>query len=186
MWPFDVLIPLLLLQSAYLNLINVETYVCQKEMRELGLFDLAIPEEYWGLELTVEEEVKLMVEIGHASPAFRSIFGGKDGIGSEGIVIDGTENQKRHYLPRMATGELIGSFAVTEQVSGSDAASLRTSARKDGNEYVLNGAKRFITNAPNAGVFTVLARTNPDNKEAAGILAFLVDADTVGVSLGTR
>ena len=127
-----------------------------------------------------------MVEIGHASPAFRSIFGGNDGIGSEGIVIDGTENQKRHYLPRMATGELIGSFAVTEPDSGSDAASLRTSARKDGNEYVLNGAKRFIANAPNAGVFTVLARTNPDNKEAAAILAFLVYADTVGVSLGTR
>ena len=154
------------------------------EMRALGLFGLSIPEEYGGLGLTVWEEVNVIVEMGHTSPAFRSVFGTNNGIGSQGIVIDGTEEQKQKYLPRMATGELIGSFALTEPESGSDAASLRTTARMDGNEYVLNGTKRFITNAPTAGLFTVMARTDPENKGAGGISAFLVEADAPGLSLG--
>lgn len=155
-----------------------------QEMKDLGLFGLSIPEEYGGLGLSVEEEVRVITEIGHASPAFRSTFGTNNGIGSQGIVIDGSEEQRQKYLPRMATGELVGSFALTEPDSGSDAASLRTSAKKDGNEYVLNGTKRFITNAPNAGVFTVMARTDPENKGAGGISAFLVERDTDGVSFG--
>lgn len=154
------------------------------EMRALGLFGLSIPEEYGGLGLTVWEEVNVIVEIGHTSPAFRSVFGTNNGIGSQGIVIDGTEEQKQKYLPRMATGEMIGSFALTEPESGSDAASIRTTARMDGNEYVLNGTKRFITNAPTAGLFTVMARTDPENKGAGGISAFLVEADAPGLSLG--
>jgi len=155
-----------------------------QEMKDLGLFGLSIPEEYGGLGLSVEEEVRVITEIGHASPAFRSTFGTNNGIGSQGIVIDGSDEQKRQYLPKMATGELVGSFALTEPDSGSDAASLRTSAKKDGNEYVLNGTKRFITNAPNAGVFTVMARTDPENKGAGGISAFLVERDTDGLSFG--
>ncbi|MBO6949790.1 MAG: acyl-CoA dehydrogenase family protein [Rhodospirillales bacterium] len=155
-----------------------------QEMKDLGLFGLSIPEEYGGLGLSVEEEVRVITEIGHASPAFRSTFGTNNGIGSQGIVIDGSDEQKQTYLPKMATGELVGSFALTEPDSGSDAASLRTSAKKDGNEYVLDGTKRFITNAPNAGVFTVMARTDPENKGAGGISAFLVERDTDGLSFG--
>ncbi|MGJ3258518.1 MAG: acyl-CoA dehydrogenase family protein [Rhodospirillales bacterium] len=155
-----------------------------QEMKDLGLFGLSIPEEYGGLGLSVEEEVRVITEIGHTSPAFRSTFGTNNGIGSQGIVIDGSDEQKQKYLPRMATGELVGSFALTEPDSGSDAASLRTTAKKDGNAYLLNGTKRFITNAPNAGVFTVMARTDPDNKGAGGISAFLVERGTDGLSLG--
>ena len=155
-----------------------------QEMKDLGLFGLSIPEEYGGLGLSVEEEVRVITEIGHASPAFRSTFGTNNGIGSQGIVIDGSDEQKQTYLPKMAAGELVGSFALTEPDSGSDAASLRTSAKKDGNEYVLDGTKRFITNAPNAGVFTVMARTDPENKGAGGISAFLVERDTDGLSFG--
>ncbi len=155
-----------------------------QEMKDLGLFGLSIPEAYGGLGLSVEEEVRVITEIGHTSPAFRSTFGTNNGIGSQGIVIDGSEEQKQKYLPRMATGELVGSFALTEPDSGSDAASLRTSAKLDGNGYVLNGTKRFITNAPNAGVFTVMARTDPENKGAGGISAFLVERGTDGLSFG--
>ncbi|CUW40470.1 Acyl-CoA dehydrogenase, short-chain specific [Magnetospirillum sp. XM-1] len=154
------------------------------EMKELGLFGLSIPEEYGGLGLTMEEEVLCAFEIGQTSPAFRSIFGTNNGIGSQGIIIDGTEEQKRKYLPRLATGELIASFALTEPNAGSDAASLRTTARKDGDHYVINGTKRFITNAPEASIFTLMARTNPSDKGAGGITAFIVDADSPGLSLG--
>ncbi|MEE8245745.1 MAG: acyl-CoA dehydrogenase family protein, partial [Alphaproteobacteria bacterium] len=107
------------------------------EMRALGLFGLAIPEDYGGIGLNVEEEVRVGIELGKTSPAFRSTFGTNNGIGSQGIVIDGTEDQKRRYLPRLASGELVGSFALTEPDYGSDAASLQTSARPDGNLYVL-------------------------------------------------
>ncbi len=154
------------------------------EMRGLGLFGLSIPEEFGGLGLSVEEEVRVIIELGHTSPAFRSVFGTNNGIGSQGIVIDGTPEQKNKYLPKLAAGDIVGSFALTEPDSGSDAASLRTTARMDGNEYVLNGTKRFITNAPNAGLFTVMARTDPDNKGSSGISAFLVEADAPGLSLG--
>jgi acyl-CoA dehydrogenase len=112
------------------------------------------------------------------------MIGTNNGIGSQGIVIDGTEEQKRTYLPKLARGEIIGAFALTEPDVGSDAASLRTSARRDGDHYILNGTKRFITNAPEAGLFTVMARTNPAEKGAAGISAFLVEAGTPGLSLG--
>ncbi|MFQ5773351.1 MAG: acyl-CoA dehydrogenase family protein [Kiloniellaceae bacterium] len=154
------------------------------EMRELGLFGLSIPQEYGGIGLDVEEEVRVAVELGHTSPAFRSVFGTNNGIGSQGIVIDGTEEQKRRYLPRLASGEIIGSFCLTEPDVGSDAASLKTSARRDGDHYVLNGTKRYITNAPLASLFTVMARSDPQNKGAGGVSAFLVEADNPGVKLG--
>ncbi|MFM0149901.1 acyl-CoA dehydrogenase family protein [Paraburkholderia sp. RL18-085-BIA-A] len=154
------------------------------EMRELGLFGLSIPEEYGGLGLTMEEEVLVAFEIGKTSPCFRSLFGTNVGIGSQGIIIDGTAAQKQHYLPRLASGELIASFALTEPGSGSDAASLSTRAVRDGDHYVINGTKRFITNAPEAGIFTVMARSNPDVKGASGISAFIVERGIPGVSLG--
>ncbi len=155
-----------------------------QEMKELGLFGLSIPEEYGGLGLTMEEEALVAFEIGHTSPAFRSIFGTNNGIGAQGILIDGTEEQKQKYVPKLATGELISSFCLTEPDSGSDAASLKTRAVRDGDYYVLNGTKRFITNGPEAGLYTVMARTDPDSKGASGITAFIVEGDTPGLIRG--
>lgn len=155
-----------------------------QEMKDIGLFGLAIPEAYGGLGMTMEEEVLIAMEIGQASPAFRSIFGTNNGIGAQGILIDGTDEQKERYVPRMATGEIISAFCLTEPDSGSDAASLRTTAILDGDHYVLNGTKRYITNGPEADLFTVMARTDPSNKGAGGISAFIVDANTPGLSRG--
>jgi acyl-CoA dehydrogenase len=154
------------------------------EMRELGLFGLTIPEEFGGLGLNTEEEVQIIYEISHASPAYRSCFASTIGIGSQGIVIDGTPEQRKRYLPRMAKGELIGSFCLTEPDVGSDAAHLRLSARRDGDDFVLNGTKRFITNAPEAGLFTVMARSDANESGAKGITAFLVEKGTPGLRLG--
>jgi acyl-CoA dehydrogenase len=155
-----------------------------QEMRDLGLFGLSVPTEYGGLGLTMEQEVLVAFELGRTSPAFRSVFGTNVGIGSQGIVIDGTEEQKRRYLPGIASGDIITSFCLTEPEAGSDAASLRTMARRDGDHYVLNGTKRFITNAPQADLLTVMARTNPDVKGGGGISAFIVDTDNPGIKLG--
>lgn len=155
-----------------------------EEMRELGLFGLCIPEEYGGLGLTMEEEVLVAFELAHTSPCFRSLVGTNNGIGSQGLILDGTDEQKAKYLPRLATGELIASFALTEPEAGSDAGSLRTTAVRDGDVYVLNGTKRFITNAPEAGIFSVMARTNPAEKGAAGVSAFVVERGTPGLTVG--
>ena len=155
-----------------------------QDMRGLGLFGLTIPETYGGLGLGMEEEARVIFEVAQASPAFRSCFASTIGIGSQGLVMDGTEEQRRRYLSRMAAGEIVGAFCLTEPDTGSDSASLRTSARRDGADYVLDGTKRFITNAPEAGLFTVLARTDPEEKGAAGISAFLVEAGTPGLKLG--
>ncbi len=155
-----------------------------QDMREMGLFGLTIPEEFGGLGLTMEEEVRVLFALGRTSPAFRSVIGTTVGIGSQGIVFDGTAEQKAQWLPKLATGEIIASFALTEPGSGSDAASLRTTAIKDGDHYVVNGSKRYITNAPQAGVFTLMARTNPADKGAGGVSAFILDAKTPGISLG--
>jgi acyl-CoA dehydrogenase len=154
------------------------------EMRHLGLFGMTIPEEYGGLGFTAEEEVLVAIELGRTSPAFRSLIGTNNGIGSQGILLDGTEEQRQEYLPRLASGEIVGSFALTEPDAGSDAASLRTSADLDGDHYVINGTKRYITNAPEADLFTVMARTDPAQKRAAGITAFLVPAGTPGITIG--
>jgi acyl-CoA dehydrogenase len=154
------------------------------EMRRLGLFGITIPEAYGGLGLDMSEEVQVLFELCQTSPAFRSVHGTNNGIGSQGIVIDGSEEQKRKYLPRLAAGEIVASFALTEPEAGSDAASLKTTARRAGNGWVLNGTKRFITNAPEASLFTVMARTDPENKGAGGISAFLVEAPNPGLKLG--
>jgi acyl-CoA dehydrogenase len=159
-----------------------------QEMREMGLFGLTIPESYGGLELTMEEESRLLFELCKTSPAFRSVIGTTVGIGSQGILMDGTEEQKAYYLPKLATGELSSSFALTEPDAGSDAASLRTTAIRgtdsEGEHYIVNGTKRYITNAPHSKIFTLMARTNPADKGAGGVSAFIVDAQTPGISLG--
>jgi acyl-CoA dehydrogenase len=152
------------------------------EMRTLGLFGMSIPEEYGGLGLTMEEEVLVAFQLGYASPAFRSVIGTNNGIGSQGIIVDGTETQKRYWLPRMATGAVIGAFALTEPDVGSDAGAVKTTALKDGDHYILNGTKRYITNAPVADVFTVMARTGGPGP--AGLTAFLVPKDSPGLGLG--
>jgi acyl-CoA dehydrogenase len=154
------------------------------EMARLGLFGLTIPEEYGGLGVTAEEEMHIAMALGATSPAFRSLIGTNNGIGSQGILIDGTAEQKQHWLPRLASGSVVGSFALTEPDVGSDAGSLRTTALEDGTDYVINGTKRYITNAPSAGLFTVMARTRPDVAGPAGITAFLVPADTPGITIG--
>src|SRR5215470_10501169 len=107
------------------------------QMRELGLFGLSIPTEYGGLGLTMEEEVLVAMELGHTSPAFRSVIGTNVGIGSQGVVMFGTPAQKDEWLPRLASGEVVASFALTEPEAGSDAASVRTTAIRDGDHYVV-------------------------------------------------
>jgi acyl-CoA dehydrogenase len=155
-----------------------------EEMKELGLFGLAVPEEYGGLGLDMETECLVAFELGRTSPAFRSVVGTNIGIGSQALVLFGTEEQKTRWLPGVASGELIASFALTEPEAGSDAGSLRTKAIRDGNHYVLSGTKRYITNANVADVFTVMARTDPDTPGAKGVSAFVVPADTPGLSVG--
>lgn len=157
------------------------------EMREMGLFGLTVPEEYGGLGLPVSEEIELVYELTWASLAFRSVVAMNIGIGSKAIAEDGTEDQKRRWLPRIATGETITSFCLTEPSSGSDSAALQLSAAAVDGGYRLNGSKRFISNAPLAGLFIVMARTNPTSlPRNAHVSAFLVPADTPGVVVGPR
>jgi len=132
----------------------------------------------------MEEEVRVAFELSQTSPAFRSLVGTNNGIGSQAIILDGDEEQRRRYLPRLASGELIAAFALTEPSSGSDAAALRTTAVREGDDYVLHGTKRFITNAPEAALFTVLARTDPSIPGARGISAFLVERGAPGLVVG--
>jgi acyl-CoA dehydrogenase len=154
-----------------------------QDMREMGLFGLSIPTQYGGLGLSLSQEAQVMQITGRTSAAFRSVFGTNVGIGSQGIIMDGTEAQKAHYLPKLATGEIISSFALTEPDAGSDAAAIRTTAHLDGSDYILNGTKRYITNAPRAGLLTLMARSEPDQKGAAGISAFLVPTDLPGITI---
>jgi acyl-CoA dehydrogenase len=154
------------------------------EMKNLGLFGIAVPEEYGGLQLDMETECLVAFELGQTSPAFRSVAGTNIGIGSQALVLFGTEEQKTKWLPGVASGDLIASFALTEPEAGSDAAGLKTKAIRDGDHYVFNGTKRYITNANKADIFTVMARTDPDTPGAKGVSAFVVDRDTPGVSVG--
>ncbi len=153
-----------------------------QDMRDLGLFGLSIPEEYGGLGLSMAEEVRVGLELGRTTPAFRSVFGTNVGIGSQGIVMAGTDAQKAQWLPRIATGEIITSFALTEPAAGSDSAGVQAKAVRDGDVYRLSGTKRYITNADKASLFTVMARTGGEG--ARGVSAFLVPADLPGLSIG--
>lgn len=148
----------------------------------MGFFGLSIPEEYGGIGLSMAQECRVAYAFGHTALAFRSVFGTNVGIGSQGILIDGTEQQKRDHLPRIASGELIVSFALTEPDAGSDAAALRCRAEPVGDGYLLNGVKRYITNATRAGAFTLMARSGGPG--ADGISAFIVPANLPGITLG--
>ena len=154
------------------------------EMKNLGLFGIAVPEEYGGLALDMETEALVAMELGETSPAFRSVAGTNIGIDSQALVLFGTDAQKERWLPGIASGDLIASFALTEPEAGSDAGSLTTKAIRDGDHYVLNGTKRYITNANKADLFTVMARTDPDTPGPKGVSAFIVERDTPGVTVG--
>lgn len=151
---------------------------------QMGLFGWAIPEEYGGLGLNAHEDAQLAFELAYTTAAFRSLFGTNNGIAGQVLVNYGTTEQRDYWLPKLASGEVIASFALTEAEAGSDPSGMRTSAIADGETYVLNGSKRFITNAALADVLIVFARTDPDARGTKGISAFLVDKNAPGVVIG--
>ena len=153
-----------------------------ERMRTIGLFGHSIPEAYGGAGLTSEELSLVNIEVSQVATTIRARFGGNTGIASESLVVDGTEAQKRKYLPQLASGAVTGCFALTEPEAGSDATAQKTVAVRDGDDYVITGTKCYITNAPLANLFTVFARTDPSAKGAAGISAFLVERGTPGLS----
>jgi acyl-CoA dehydrogenase len=156
-----------------------------QQMRELGLFGLAIPEEYGGLGLGTVGECLVYEELSKTNAAFRSRIGTSNGIGSMGILFDGTEEQKKKYLPKIASGEWTSCFALSEPEAGSDAANIKTTADRHGDHFVLNGLKHFITNGDIADIATVIALTDKDKRTRGGITAFVVEKGTPGFSVGT-
>jgi acyl-CoA dehydrogenase len=158
----------------------------REEAAQMGLFGFAIPEEYGGLGLTMSQEVRLVMELGYTTPAFRSMFGTNNGIAGHVLLEGGTEEQKKLYLPKLTSGEWTASFALTEENAGSDPAGLVTSvAAASSGGWVINGLKRFITNAPVADVFMVFAR-HADGQAAGKISVLMVDAKTPGVTIGPK
>jgi acyl-CoA dehydrogenase len=158
----------------------------RRQAADMGLFGYAIPEEYGGLGLDIVQDVKLGFEFGYTTLAFRSMFGTNNGIAGQVLVGFGTDEQKRRWLPSLASGEVTAAFALTEPEAGSDPSGLRTTATPDGDGWVIEGNKRFITNAPIAGLFVVFARVRPADESGSGIAVFLVPADTPGVTVGPK
>ena len=153
------------------------------EMKDMGLFGLSIAEDHGGLGLDMVEECRVAIEMGRTTPAFRSTFGTNVGIGSQGLVMAGSAEQKAEWLPKIASGEIVTSFALTEPDVGSDSGSVKTRAVRDGDVYRLSGTKRYITNADRAQLFTVMARTG-EEKGGRGVSAFLVPKDLPGITIG--
>ncbi len=156
------------------------------QCKEMGLYGFTIPEEYGGLGLSVSEEVQLVFELGWTTPSLRSLFGTNNGIAGHVLIEGGTEEQKKTWLPRLASGEVTASFGLTEAEAGSDPAGLTTRAHRDGSDWVITGAKRYITNAPVADVIMVFARTDPEAAGSRGISTFLVPTDTPGLSISPK
>jgi acyl-CoA dehydrogenase len=156
----------------------------QDAAKEMGLFGFALPVRYSGLGLDMREECRLAFELGYTTPAFRSLFGTNNGIAGHVLLEGGTEEQREHWLPRLASGEVVASFALTEPDAGSDPSDLSTTARRDGDGWLLDGSKRYITNAPVADVFMVFARTGGSG--AAGISTFMVPSGCPGITVGAR
>ena len=163
------------------------------QAKEMGLYGYALPTEYGGLGLSVRQQVRVTIELGYACPAFRSLFGTNNGIAGQVLVLAGTDQQRKQWLPRLASGEVVASFALTEPDAGSDPSRLVTSARQEKGEgeagggcWVIDGLKRFITNAPMADVFMVFARTDPQAPPGKGIGVFVVPARTEGVAVAAR
>jgi acyl-CoA dehydrogenase len=156
------------------------------QAKEMGLYGYALPTEFGGLGLSVRQQVLLTIELGYTSPAFRSLFGTNNGIAGQVLVMGGTDSQRKQWLPRLASGEVVASFALTEPDAGSDPSSLVTSAVADGDGWVIDGLKRYITNAPAADVFMVFARTDPEAPRGKGIGVFIVPASLAGVSVAAK
>jgi acyl-CoA dehydrogenase len=156
------------------------------QAKEMGLYGYALPSEYGGLGLSVRQQVLLTIELGYTSPAFRSLFGTNNGIAGQVLVMGGTDSQRKQWLPRLASGEVVASFALTEPDAGSDPSSLVTSATPDGDGWVIDGLKRYITNAPAADAFMVFARTDPQAPRGKGIGVFIVPSSLPGVSVAAR
>ncbi|OBJ11594.1 acyl-CoA dehydrogenase family protein [Mycobacterium colombiense] len=156
------------------------------EAKKMGLFGYAIPQEWGGLGLNLMQDVELAMELGYTSLALRSMFGTNNGIAGQVLVGFGTDEQKSRWLESIATGEVVASFALTEPGAGSNPAGLRTKAVRDGDDWVISGQKRFITNAPVANLFVVFARTRPADDQGPGIAVFLVPADAAGVEVGAK
>jgi len=155
-------------------------------LADMGLFGYAIPQQWGGLGLDLTQDVELAMEFGYTTLAMRSLFGTNNGIAGQVLVGFGTDEQKAEWLERIASGEVIASFALTEDGAGSNPAGLATRAVRDGDDWVIDGNKRFITNAPIAGLFVVFARTRPADANGTGIAVFLVPADAPGVAVGPR
>ncbi|BBZ17657.1 acyl-CoA dehydrogenase family protein [Mycolicibacterium gadium] len=160
----------------------------REHAKKMGLFGYAIPQEWGGLGLNLAQDVELAMELGYTSLALRSMFGTNNGIAGQVLVGFGTDEQKARWLEPMATGDVVASFALTEPGAGSNPSGLRTKAVRDGSgdDWIINGQKRFITNAPTANLFIVFARTRPADDDGAGIAVFLVPADAPGVVVGTK
>ncbi|BCB88597.1 acyl-CoA dehydrogenase family protein [Phytohabitans suffuscus] len=158
----------------------------RQRAKDMGLFGFAIPTEYGGLGLSMEEEAQLVMELGYAAPAFRSMFGTNNGIAGHTLLEGGSERQKGQWLPKLASGEWVASFALTEPDAGSDIAGLSTKATESADGWHITGQKRFITNAPAADVFMVYARTDPDSKAGRGVSAFFIPAGSRGLTVAPK
>ena len=162
----------------------------REQAEKMGLFGYAIPQEWGGLGLNLAQDVELAMELGYTSLALRSMFGTNNGIAGQVLVGFGTDEQKARWLERMATGDVVASFALTEPGAGSNPSGLRTKAVRDGSgedaDWIINGDKRFITNAPIADLFVVFARSRPADDNGPGIAVFLVPADAAGVQVGAK
>lgn len=156
------------------------------QAKDMGLFGYAIPQQWGGLGLNLAQDVELAMEFGYTSLALGSMFGTNNGIAGQVLVGFGTDEQKSRWLEGIASGEVVASFALTEPGAGSNPAGLRTKAVRDGDDWVIDGQKRFITNAPTANLFVVFARTRPADADGPGIAVFLVPADTAGVEVGAK
>jgi acyl-CoA dehydrogenase len=153
---------------------------------DMGLFGYAIPQEWGGLGLDLVQDVEVAMVLGYTSLALRSMFGTNNGIAGQVLVGFGTQEQRARWLPGIASGQVVASFALTEPGAGSNPAGLRTAAKPDGDGWVIDGRKQFITNATEAGLFVVFARTRPASESGTGIAVFLVPGDAPGVEVGAK
>ena len=158
----------------------------REQAKEMGLFGYAIPEEWGGIGLDLTQDVELAMELGYTTLSLRSMFGTNNGIAGQVLVNFGTDEQKKRWLEPIASGEVVASFALTEPGAGSNPSGLRTKAERSGDDWVINGEKCFITNAPSANLFVTFARTRPADADGPGIAVFLVPADTPGVQVGPK
>lgn len=156
------------------------------QAKKMGLFGYAIPQEFGGLGLNLVQDVEMAMELGYTSLALRSMFGTNNGIAGQVLVGFGTVEQKGRWLESIASGDTVASFALTEPGAGSNPAGLKTKAVRDQRDWVIDGQKRFITNAPVADLFIVFARTRPADDKGPGIAVFLVPADAPGVEVGVK